>query len=121
MTLNSDQRGRTAEANAQKFLENKGYETFATRYKTPYGEIDLLMTTQQTLVAVEVKYRKTFIQAAESILPRQKLRIQNALSYFLEKHPSFIHQYPFIRFDVILLCSLKAPIHFIDAWQVEEY
>ena len=61
----------------------------ATRLKTPYGEIDLLMQDGLTIVAVEVKYRKSLTQAAYSIRPRQQLRIQQALEFWISQHKDY--------------------------------
>lgn len=121
MKITGDQKGRLAEEEACLFLEKKGYKIFAKRYKTPCGEIDLLVTKEETLIAVEVKYRKGGVeQAAESITPRQKRRIQKALIYFLGGHPNFTTEYPFIRFDVVLLSTSTDPVHIQNAWQIED-
>ncbi|NBT85260.1 MAG: YraN family protein [Alphaproteobacteria bacterium] len=120
MTINADQKGRLAEEKARLFLENKGYKTAFHRYKTPYGEIDFLMTKEKTLIAVEVKYRNGPVSnAAASITLYQKQRIQNALLHFLQGQPSYAVEYPFIQFDVVLLCSSKAIVHIPNAWQIE--
>ncbi|MBY0281103.1 MAG: YraN family protein [Alphaproteobacteria bacterium] len=118
--ITSDQKGRLAEEKARQFLEAKGYKTAFHRYKTPYGEIDFLVTKEETLIAVEVKYRNGPVSnAAASITFHQKQRIQNALLHFLQNHPSIAAEYPFLRFDVVLLCSSKAIVHIPNAWQIE--
>lgn len=120
MKITADQKGRLAEERARLFLEDKGYKTIFHRYKTPYGEIDFLMIKENTLIAVEVKYRNGPISnAAESITLNQKQRIQSALLHFLQKQPSYATEYPFLQFDVVLLCSSKALIHIPNAWQIE--
>ncbi len=121
MSITADQQGRLAEAEACQFLKNKGYTLLANRHKTPYGEIDLLMVKDKTIIAIEVKYRRALTTAAESISPRQKQRIQNALSCFLGQHPELVTEYPFIQFDVVLLCTSKAIVHISNAWQIEDY
>jgi putative endonuclease len=120
MSITADRQGRLAETEACTFLKNKGYKLLACRYKTPYGEIDLLMVKDKTIIAVEVKYRRTLKTAAESISSRQKERIQNALSCFLEQHSELAIEYPFIQFDVVLLCISKAIVHISNAWQIED-
>ena len=120
MAMTADQQGRLAEAEACEFLKKKGYTLLVNRHKTPYGEIDLLMVKGKAIIAVEVKYRRTLTTAAESISNRQKKRIQNALSSFLEQHPELADKYPFTQFDVVLLCTSKTVIHISNAWQVED-
>jgi len=40
---------------AEEYLEHKGYAVLARNIRTPYGEIDLLVRQEATLVFVEVK------------------------------------------------------------------
>src|SRR5258708_20412317 len=67
--------GVSAETRAMIFLGAKGYRTIARRWKSPGGEIDLVVKRGRLIVFVEVKARKTLDQAAESVLPRQRRRI----------------------------------------------
>lgn len=120
MSMTADQQGRLAETEACEFLKNKGYTLLANRHKTPYGEIDLLMVKGKSIIAIEVKYRRSLTAAAESISTRQKKRIQNALASFLGAHPELATEYPFVQFDVVLLCISKTVIHIPNAWQVED-
>ncbi|MBY0462398.1 MAG: YraN family protein [Alphaproteobacteria bacterium] len=120
MEITADKQGRLSEEKARLFLENKGYKIAFHRYKTPYGEIDFLMIKEKTLIAVEVKYRNGPVSnAAASITLHQKRRIQNALLHFLQNQPFYAAEYPFLRFDVVLLCSSKAIVHIPNAWQIE--
>ena len=50
--------GRHGEDLARKFLEKKGFKLIERNFKTPrWGEIDLVMKDEDTLVFVEVKTR----------------------------------------------------------------
>lgn len=108
--------GMQAEAYALKHLEKMGMICIAKRLKTPYGEIDLLMQDEQTLVAVEVKYRQSLSQAAYSIKPKQQLRIQQAFSYWISQHTTYRDSPPFQRFDVVLVCPGYRVSHYENAW-----
>ena len=88
----------------------------AKRFKTPYGEVDLLMQDDQTIVAVEVKYRKSLTQAAYSILPRQQLRIQQSLEFWISQHKDYSLRPPFQRFDVVLVCAPEIINYYKNAW-----
>lgn len=57
MNNNSYHKGLAGEMLALKYLQNKGFKHIASRFKTIYGEIDLIMQDGDTLVFVEVKYR----------------------------------------------------------------
>ena len=49
--------GLSAESRAAMFLVAKGYRIVARRWKTPFGEIDIVARRRRTLVFVEVKAR----------------------------------------------------------------
>src|SRR5271168_61421 len=49
--------GLSAEARAAAFLMAKGYRILAKRFRTPYGEIDLVARRRNVVVFVEVKAR----------------------------------------------------------------
>ena len=118
--MTADSKGRWAEERAESFLKAKGYHLLASRYKCKQGEIDLIMADLETLVAVEVKYRRQFQDGAESLSLRQKQRIQNAVCYYLSQDANLSFKYPFIRFDVVLLCQTQKPFHIINAWQLQD-
>jgi putative endonuclease len=105
-------RGKWGEHIATLYLWLKGYKILERRYKTPVGEIDLLVRKGNTLIAVEVKTRDTFEQAALSLAPFQQKRIERALLYYLTGR-----NYPLdFRFDVILICPMRWPCHIQGAW-----
>ena len=116
--ITSYEKGIQSEKAAICFLEQKGYELLAQRYKTEYGEIDLIVSKEDTLAFVEVKHRKKYEDAAESVTTRQQLRIQNAAEIFLQANPHLASKYTFIRFDVVLICNTKPPVHLENAWQM---
>ncbi|MCX7343337.1 MAG: YraN family protein [Proteobacteria bacterium] len=111
--------GIYAEEQALKYLKELGMVCIATRLKTPYGEIDLLMLDGLTIVAVEVKYRKSLTQAAYSIRPRQQLRIQQALEFWISQHKDYSISPPFQRFDVVLVCATEIISYYKNAWLPE--
>jgi putative endonuclease len=49
--------GVSAETQASAYLMLKGYRIVARRYRSGYGEIDIVARRRQTLVFVEVKTR----------------------------------------------------------------
>lgn len=108
-------RGIAAEHLAAIFLRFKGYRVLARRYKTPVGEIDLIVCRKNMLVFVEVKERSNIISALESVTPHMKKRITRAAHYYLASHPAVQHYD--MRFDVVATRGLH--IHHLDnAWQV---
>ncbi|MDP3371959.1 MAG: YraN family protein [Candidatus Paracaedibacteraceae bacterium] len=112
------ERGVHAEKSALRLLEKKGFTQIAMRYKTPHGEIDLLMQDGATLVAVEVKYRKYEADVFESISTKQQQRIQNALLYYLSEHDMSESgaNSSLLRFDVVLISADMKITHIENAW-----
>ncbi len=111
--------GIYAEEQALKYLKEIGMLCIANRLKTPFGEIDLLMLDGLTIVAVEVKYRKSLTQAAYSIRPRQQLRIQQSLEFWISQHKDYSIRPPFQRFDVVLVYATEIISYYKNAWLPE--
>ncbi len=116
LTITAYVRGIHAEARALKHLENLGMVCLVKRLKTPFGEIDLLMKDGETIVATEVKYRKTANEAAYSIRPNQQNRIQHALQWWIAKHEYYSKHTPFQRFDVVLVSPGNDIKYYKNAW-----
>jgi putative endonuclease len=87
----------------------KGYRMLAMRYKTPVGEIDLVMRRGRVLVMVEVKARANYAAAAAAIHMRNQSRVMRAAQYFLIGHPAYANDT--VRFDAVLIAWYKWPRH----------
>jgi putative endonuclease len=109
--------GVSAESRAAFFLAAKGYRTLATRWKTPVGEIDLVVKRGELIAFIEVKARAKLDDAAEAVLPRQKRRIIAAAEAWLAAHPE--HAGYDLRFDAVLVAPGKLPQHIVSAFEVE--
>jgi putative endonuclease len=94
-------RGESAEEQAHKFLINKGLKPVCRNYRCKQGELDLIMTDQQTLVIIEVRYRKTdqYGSAVESVTRAKQSRIIAATHSYLSSQNA---DRP-IRFDVVAI------------------
>ena len=94
-------RGESAEQQALNFLQQKGLKLVSRNFRCKQGELDLIMLDGQTLVIVEVRYRKTdkYGSAAESVTRAKQSRIIAATHIYLsgqQKNQS-------VRFDVIAM------------------
>lgn len=87
----------------------KGFSIVARRYKTKYGEIDIIARKRDLLVFVEVKARKNDEKCFIAITPRQMKRIQNASQIFISRHSQYARF--FTRYDVILVANWSFPLH----------
>jgi putative endonuclease len=94
------QTGQIAEQNALGFLQSRGLELVEQNYRSKTGEIDIIMRDQDTLVFVEVRYRKTdrYGSGAESVTAAKRRRIINTAKHFLMKKKYSDRP---CRFDVI--------------------
>lgn len=106
--------GVSAESRAAFFLIAKAYRIVARRWKTPFGEIDIVARRRRNLVFVEVKARERIDDAAEAVTERTKQRIIAAAKLWLAHHPDDAQSD--IRFDVILIAPGKMPRHIANAF-----
>ena len=108
--------GARAEQWAQQYLKNQGLEIVTNNYRTPRGEIDLIMQEGTTLVFVEVRLRSAnrFGSAADSIDIRKQQRLIRAAQHYLQATKLW-DQVP-CRFDAI--CLAKDPDN-SNKYQVE--
>ncbi len=69
--------GKLGEDLATVELWHRGYAILARRYRTRYGEIDIIAQDGSTIVFVEVKVRRTdrYGTAAETVTPWKQRRL----------------------------------------------
>lgn len=93
--------GLQAENAAKTFLEKQGLKTKARNFHCRQGEIDLIMWDQDSLVFVEVRYRRQndYGSALESVDRRKQRRILRCAEYYLLRHPELRDRR--MRFDVV--------------------
>ena len=106
--------GISAEARAAAFLMAKGYRILAKRFRTPYGEIDLVAQRRNLIAFIEVKARAGLDDAAYAITPRQQRRIIDAAQAWLMTHPE--HAEFDLRFDAMLIAPRHLPRHLLAAF-----
>src|SRR6267154_6573847 len=63
--------GISAESRAAVYLMAKGYRILAKRFRTPYGEIDIVARRRNLVAFVEVKARASLDEAAYAVTPRR--------------------------------------------------
>ena len=81
MTTRRSALGKRGEQIAATYLERHGYHLIEANWRAPQGEFDLIMRDGEVFVFVEVRTRRSGLEAAfESISPRKK-RILEQLSY----------------------------------------
>jgi putative endonuclease len=106
--------GLSAETRAAAYLMAKGYRILARRFRTPYGEIDLVARKRGLVAFVEVKARASLDEAAYAVTPRQQARIIAAAQAWLVAHPE--HAEFELRFDAVLIAPRRLPRHLLAAF-----
>ena len=101
--MTSDKRqslGLAGEDLACKELERLGYEILARRYRTRFGEIDIVAKHKQSTVFVEVKARcgDDYGGGAAAVTSWKQRRIAQMAVDYLSRHN--LHDTP-CRFDVV--------------------
>jgi putative endonuclease len=92
--------GAWGEELALRYLMRQGYELVERNYRTRYGELDLILRKENTLVFAEVKLRRGvgYGDPLEAVTPRKQATIRSlAEQYLSEKEPDF----DTLRFDVV--------------------
>ena len=115
--LTTYEKGINAENRVVEILTNSGYEIIGRRVKTKYGEIDILAFKNNTLIAIEVKQRKTLNIARECLSNKQKHRISKALQLIISQRNSYIFEN--YRIDVVLLDRKGNYEYIINAFSFE--
>lgn len=108
-------RGVQAEKLAVDYLQQHGYRVVQTRYKTKYGEIDIIATRDDLLCFIEVKLRANTRAALESVTARIQNRIERSALYFLAQYPEYCDRA--MRFDVIAVTPPFHITHLDNAWE----
>lgn len=117
--------GEWGERHARRYLEQRGYSTIATHWRSRHGEIDIVARIDATLVFVEVKTRRRATSGAfpplAAVHRTKRARLARLARAFLRAHParrSRTH-YGEIRLDVVTVILDQPPAlpdirHYID-------
>ncbi|MCW8880364.1 MAG: YraN family protein [Kangiellaceae bacterium] len=101
--LNKREFGGQLETFARKQLKKAGCKIVETNFSCKLGEIDIIVRDQQTLVFVEVRYRKNanFGGASASVDRKKQSKLINTANFYLQKHN--LGNKEKCRFDVVAL------------------
>lgn len=93
--------GNDKETLACEHLQAKGLRLLARNYRLRSGEIDLILQDSDTIVFVEVRYRKSTLYggALQSINYKKQQRIIRTAQHYLMKHAPYAQA----RFDVVAI------------------
>ena len=107
-------RGHRGEWLAAAALMLKGYRILARRYRTKLGEIDLIARRGNLVLFVEVKARRTLIEAMEAIAHESERRIEGAADLWLMRQRDYGRLS--VRFDMVAVLPWRWPVHVENAF-----
>ena len=118
--LSAYAKGVMGENAALACLEQKGMEMLDRRYRSPRGEIDLVMLDADVLVFVEVKARETLgrSETQYAITPAKQRRMMETVRYYLGDHCE--HAQRMMRFDVVTVAR-DGILHLPNAFEGEAW
>ncbi|EOY4516380.1 YraN family protein [Vibrio vulnificus] len=98
--------GNQYESLAKAYLQRQGLRFIEANFTTKVGEIDLIFKEAQTIVFVEVKYRKNscYGDAAEMVNPAKANKLIKTAYLWLNKH-GYNACNTAMRFDVVAIHS----------------
>ena len=79
--------GKDGEEKACNYLKSKKYKILEKNYRCLYGEIDIIAKYNNTLVIIEVKYRKSakFGKGYEAVNYTKQQKIIKTLQYYINE------------------------------------
>lgn len=97
----SRDRGQDAEQACCKYLQQQGLKLLAKNYHGRRGELDLVMRDNNTVVFVEVRYRRnnTYGGALESITSSKQEKLRLTAEQYLQRETELQNG----RFDVVAM------------------
>jgi len=97
--------GAQWEKTAESFLRARGLRLLQRNFSSRFGEIDLIMEDEGTVVFIEVKYRKSSSHGsgADAVTYHKQGRISRTAAWYLAKFPQRAEQT--CRFDVLSIDS----------------
>ena len=113
--LSAYAKGVLGEAAVCDRLTDGGMELLERRFRSPFGEIDLIMLDGDVLAFVEVKLRtRGGTEAGEAaVTPLKRRRMVEAARCYLGAHPE--HAGRCVRFDVVTV-TVEGVRHVPDAF-----
>jgi putative endonuclease len=96
-------RGLLAEAWAELALRCKGYRILARRFRTPFGEVDIIARRGTVIAFVEVKARGDLALAGSAITKKSWQRMERAAQYYLKYNR--MEAAMTLRLDAILIST----------------
>jgi len=88
--LHSSYFGNLGESYAKKLLQSKGYRILETKFRSKFGEIDLVTLKDNTIIFIEVKTRwsNKFGKPEESVTKSKIKKLKRTAEYYSLTNPN---------------------------------
>jgi putative endonuclease len=102
IVLNNKQTGDWGETIAEEYLKNFGFQVISRNLRTPYGEIDLVVTDNIQIIFVEVKTRTSnkYGFPEEAVTSQKKQHMLQAAQNYIDSNPESENSW---RIDVVAI------------------
>ncbi len=113
---NSTEIGAEAESIAAEFYLKLGYVLLARNFRTPIGELDLVLGREEEVLIVEVKGRRQFYpdHAWSPRWREKKRRLRRMALIFLDRHECGFDGKEEIRLDIVYVTQGRVSHRFED-------
>lgn len=109
----SERDGRRGETLAAIWLLVRGWSILGRRVRTPVGEVDIIARRGNVVAFIEVKWRRSFADAALSLDHYRLRRVAAAAEALAPRH---LRPGDDVRIDAIFVASGRLPRHLVNVW-----
>lgn len=103
--MNLREQGKQGEEIAKQHYQSQGYTLLEQNFTIRWGEIDLLMKKEKTLIAIEIKIINHFDDLDQCISTKKIWFLHKTLQYYLQNtKESTFHE---IRMDAVFIKNNK--------------
>ncbi len=106
--------GIWAEFWASVYLQMNRWRILERRWRSPFGEVDLIVSRGKMVAFVEVKARKNELKGLACLTEHQWRRIEATADYFMASRKDLRHCS--WRFDAVIVVPYRLPRHFPNIW-----
>jgi putative endonuclease len=110
------EKGAEAEGVAARYYLSLGYLILARNFRTPMGELDLVLWREGELVIAEVKGRARF-RDCEAWSPRwreKKRRLRRMAYLFLDRHAHLLDEHEETRLEIVYVTQGRVSHRYED-------
>jgi putative endonuclease len=102
-------KGKEGEEMAERYLRKQGYRIIEMNHQTKFGEIDLIVSKNDVLIFVEVKFKQTedYGTPEEMIGQNKLMQVRRTAELYLLTNPDIEKQ--FQKYQIDAVCIVGPP------------